>query len=264
MTPNSAGACDSPEPEAPDFPPAWRRACEAVIGLLTGALFGGVVGGISLLVLASVLAGEAAIWLWILAFGAGAWLGGVYWGSYGLMHGPFVGPYLWVAAISPMPYAPEPAGRMRIARVVALACVLATAAYLWVNVQSPALPATAEVRSVAAQLDGHERPGKSLPAVPPFLVPGEHVPKVLAALGPTNRDWAPHNLKVMGQLIITGNDGEVTTVDLYWTHADSGAFSVDQASSRPFSLSRCFRGGSNEAVQDAIRQAYAALQGKRR
>jgi hypothetical protein len=110
------------------------------------------------------------------------------------------------------------------------------------------LPQAEDVQVMTASLGNSP---KRRPDLPPFTVPANHVPKVLAALQPAQKDPQPAKWQVLGYLQIT-TDGGITVINLYWTNGDKGAFSIEGISHRTY-----FRGGTDQAIEDAIREAYA-------
>jgi hypothetical protein len=93
-----------------------------------------------------------------------------------------------------------------------------------------------------------------------FSVPVNRIPKVLAALRPAGRDWMPAKWVVAGHLKIDCNNGESYHVDLYYTHHRVGAFSVHRPEwerNPGLIVSNYFRGGSDQAIRQAIEAAYA-------
>jgi hypothetical protein len=107
------------------------------------------------------------------------------------------------------------------------------------------MPHAEEVQVMTASLDNSP---KHLPNLPPFTVPANHIPKVLAALQPAQKDPQAAKWQVLGYLEITTTDGGITAINLYWTNGEKGAFSTGQT---------YFRGGTDQAIEDAIRDAYA-------
>jgi len=99
-----------------------------------------------------------------------------------------------------------------------------------------------------------------------FVVPPDHVAAVLAALEPAKRDWRPARWQVMANLDIRLNDGRTVHVELYYTFADRGAFSIHpgwpQTPRNSGLISHYFRGGTDERLHDALLDAYRASQQK--
>jgi hypothetical protein len=110
------------------------------------------------------------------------------------------------------------------------------------------LPDAEEVSSMQASL--HNSP-KSMPDVPLFDVPASHIGQVLAALSPAVRDEHPAKWQHLGELSLSCKNGRRLRVELFSTSHGSGAFAVEDPA-------RVYcRGGSNAAIEQAIRAAYA-------
>jgi hypothetical protein len=103
-----------------------------------------------------------------------------------------------------------------------------------------------EVKSMRAEL--HNSP-QGLP-LPQFDVPSHHIPRVLAALSPHERDAAPAKWQVLGSLRLVYADGRTGFIDLYSTGAAKGAFSTG-LSNRLY-----YRGGTDKGIENAIRDAH--------
>jgi hypothetical protein len=96
-----------------------------------------------------------------------------------------------------------------------------------------------------------------------FTVPDAHVPKILSALAQAERDSSPAKWVVAGHLDLECKDGNTYRIDLYWSHKPVGAFSVhrrDGPRNPGYFVSNYFRGGSDQALREAITAAHAAYQ----
>ena len=240
----------------PPVPPAMaltRRLFEAVIGLFIGASVGGIVGTITLVLVAIVLGwinvGQIDIVLALILGMAGAILGGAYGGLFGLMHGALVGP-VWGLFAGRHSYSPKVPRAKLIIPLSCLASVIVLAWVLW-SIQAASPPHPSEVESMTVVFRA-KQPGGS------FAVPPEHIPKLLTALAPSARDWYAKKWVGADQLKITYKDGRTVTIDLYQTRARWGAFSV-HPDDRPRNwgfVPNYFRGGSDKAMADAVQAAY--------
>jgi hypothetical protein len=114
---------------------------------------------------------------------------------------------------------------------------------------TPRLPEADEVQTMSAYLGNSPQ---NLPDIPQFVIPPKHVPQVLAALQPADDDANPAPWQGLGYLLITTKDGRSVIVDLYWTTAEKGAFSIRGTA---FRKAIYFRGGADKAIEDAIREA---------
>jgi hypothetical protein len=137
--------------------------------------------------------------------------------------------------------------------------------------QAPSPPDPSEVASMKAKLLQYRLEGSGPPRIEQlkrehleFVVPPDHVAPILAALEPARRDWLPANWQVMADLDIRLNDGRTVHIELYYTFADQGAFSVHpdypQTPRNSGQLSHYFRGGTDERLHDALLDAYRASQ----
>jgi hypothetical protein len=116
---------------------------------------------------------------------------------------------------------------------------------------TPRLPEADEVEAMSAYLGNSPQ---NLPDLPDFVIPPKHISQVLAALHPAEQDANPAKWQGLGNLFITTKDGRSVMVDLYWTSGEKGAFSVRGTA---FRNGVYFRGGTDKAIEDAIREAYA-------
>jgi hypothetical protein len=112
------------------------------------------------------------------------------------------------------------------------------------------LPDASEVSSMRAKL--YNSPQK-LPDVSEFEVPTEHISRILKALAPNQRDPRPAKWQGLGDLKLTCGNGKVIEIHLYWTGHDQGAFSVG-----PYGTQVYFRGGTDQGIESAIREARQA------
>jgi hypothetical protein len=118
--------------------------------------------------------------------------------------------------------------------VTLLVCVLG----LWMT-RCPLSAVKAEdVGSIRVTL--YTGPEKSIK----YTLERDLVPRLLAALTPSYYDWRPAAWVVLGMLDIELKDGSRLTVDLYDSHHDFAAFSIDR---------RYFRGGSNDDLKRLLR-----------
>jgi hypothetical protein len=92
--------------------------------------------------------------------------------------------------------------------------------------------------------------------LPLFEVPREHVAPILEALRPFRVewpfDWTPW--QVLGELHLTCKGEKSFRIDLYRTSHERGAFSAGPT----YETRRYYRGGTDSAIEDAIRAAYPA------
>lgn len=140
--------------------------------------------------------------------------------------------------------------------LAAAAVGLALSFLSWDRTQG-ALPEAPEVQSMTASL--YNSPQR-LPDVPEFTVPPEHVPRILQAMRPAERDNFPAKWQVLGTVSIVTTTNESIRVQLYWTRQDNGAFSVRQVGQGGGLFSsgdQYYRGGTDKDIEDAIRTAYA-------
>jgi hypothetical protein len=226
---------------------AVERIPDAVVGLLGGACLGAGVGAIGLAVVGPLITGE--VFLFIVAGMAGAILGGAYGAVYGMLHGVFINAVREdIGDLAENK--PKLAGRMIVIHLISLGAVTALAAYIW-SVQAVNLPEPSDVQSMTVDFfTATGKPGS-------FAVPSRHIPTVLTALSPATREWSPKKWEVLGQLQITCKDGKKMTVDLYRTYHAIGAFSVhlDDSSRNSWLISHYFRGGTDQAIESAIKTA---------
>lgn len=139
--------------------------------------------------------------------------------------------------------------------------------------QAPSPPDPSEVASMKATLLQYRLEGSGPPQMEElrrehleFVVPPDHVAPILAALEPATRDWRPAKWQIMADLDMRLNDGRTVHVELYYTFAARGAFSVHpdypQTPRDSGVISRYFRGGADERLHDALLDAYRASQQK--
>jgi hypothetical protein len=89
---------------------------------------------------------------------------------------------------------------------------------------------------------------RNLPDLPRFKVSADHVSPILSALHPCQRDPHPAKWQVLGEIEVKCRGEEERLIYLYWTGYGPGAFSAP-----PYGY---YRGGSDQAIEDAIRAAY--------
>lgn len=255
---NAAESTPSPDQPAqvPATPAFMRRICESVIGLLSGAVLGGIGGAVAFALVGSGLvlstSGEFSTFITVIWGIAGAVVGATCGGLYGMLHGAFVGA-IWSLFGGPKAYGPKSAGIKWCIRVVLFGSVIALASYIWSD-QAANPPDPSEIQSMT--VDFYKPKGERVN----FSVPAEHIAKVLTALTPAQRDWNPAKWIHWGRLRINGKNDRTTTVDLYTTHGAIGAFSVhpdDRIRNAGF-VSNYFRGGTDMAILEAIQNAYAS------
>src|SRR5436305_4837841 len=92
---------------------------------------------------------------------------------------------------------------------------------------------------------------RNLPDTPEFTVPASHYAAVLKELSPATLDPHPLTWAVLGYLKFHCRGGRLVVVNLFWTGDAIGAFSIGV---RPRVY---FRGGTDQGIEDALRQAYA-------
>jgi hypothetical protein len=140
-------------------------------------------------------------------------------------------------------------------KLVALGVIVALSALGWLSSlprPSP-LPAPEEIQSMTARLiEGRDGAGE----VQQFQVPPSHFPRLLSALGPSRRDQQRIAWVGLGELDIVCNDGRRIAVAVYRTGQPEGAFSVNPGG-QPGQQSNCYRGGSAEEFEAAVRAAAA-------
>jgi hypothetical protein len=117
----------------------------------------------------------------------------------------------------------------------------------WWPTVGVAVPKEAEVRSMTARVD---HPSKEWKGTPEFTVPAHHVSFLLRALQPAGKDYFPAKWVGLGQLNVTDREGNKIRIDLYLTYQSVGAFAVESRG-RAY-----FRGGNDQDIQVALRQAY--------
>jgi hypothetical protein len=222
-----------------------ERIPDAVVGLLGGACLGAGVGAIGLAVVGPLITGK--VFLFVAAGMAGAILGGVYGAVYGMLHGVFIKAVRENVG-DPAEKRPKLVGRMIVIHLISLVALTMLVAYYW-SVQAVNLPAPSDVQSMTVFMETG-KPGS-------FAVPSRHIPTILTALSPATREWSPKKWEVLGQLKITCKDGKKMTVDLYSTYQAIGALRVhlDDGSKNSWFISRYFRGGTNQAIENAIKTA---------
>ncbi|HEV3145341.1 MAG TPA: hypothetical protein VGZ47_15725 [Gemmataceae bacterium] len=128
--------------------------------------------------------------------------------------------------------------------------LLLFALYLILPDSDQRLPDPAKVKRMTAELYSYD-PSR-LPKVPEFEVQREDVPIILQSLEPKQLDFMPADWVVHGDLTMETVDGKEIQVHLFWTSEETGAFAVGSLRSR-----RYYRGGSNSAIDNAVRTAYA-------
>jgi hypothetical protein len=112
------------------------------------------------------------------------------------------------------------------------------------------LPDPAKVKRMTAKLDYNEP--RNLPKVPEFEVLAEDIPVILGSLEPKQFDFMAAAWVVQGELRLETVDGKEILVHLFWTSEKRGAFAVG-----PCGGQRYYRGGSDLAIDQVIRAAYA-------
>jgi hypothetical protein len=118
---------------------------------------------------------------------------------------------------------------------------------IWWPARGVAVPEAAAVRTMTAHVQFVIDIWKEQTE---FAVPAQHVPAILQALQPARKDYFPAKWVGWGRLDVTAQTGEKIRIDLYLTYERVGAFAV-QAERRAY-----FRGGSDQGILDALRQAY--------
>jgi hypothetical protein len=109
----------------------------------------------------------------------------------------------------------------------------------------PGLPDAADVSHMTAWLFNTD--------VSEFTVPPEHVPKIMQALQPAEEVDRPRDGTMgVGELRITGRDGKATRVLLHRFESGRCHFFVVYRGRRVY-----LRSGTDKAIEDAIRAAYA-------
>lgn len=155
--------------------------------------------------------------------------------------------------------------------VAGLLLALAALTLYLVTRQAPSLPDPSEVASMKVTLLQYRLEGTGPPRMNElkwerrgFVVPPDHVAPILAALEPAKRDWEPAKWQVMADLDIRLHDGRTVHIELYYTFAECGAFSVHadwpQTPRNSGLISHYFRGGTDERLHDALLGAYRASQ----
>jgi hypothetical protein len=238
-----------------------------VIGLLLGAVLGGIAGIIVFGIVGFVgglltYGPDGGVAVAIQAALTGALVGAVYGALYGALRvvlcGPFSGPGGRPAAVGPKSIA-----RRAVIHLACVAAVVGVATYVWWD-EAAEPPNASEVRAMTAVLF---RPparitGNTLHV--DFTVPDRNIPDILTSMTPASRDWNPGKWQSLGELHVICNDGRRMTIDLYMTLGSRSAFSVN-APDRPWEtlfVSNYFRGGSDRAIVDALRRAYLASRRK--
>jgi hypothetical protein len=117
----------------------------------------------------------------------------------------------------------------------------------------PSIPEETEIKGITARL--YNSP-TSLPDLPEFEVPAEHVSTILQSLRPARRDPSPMRRQGMGYLRLVRKGGKPAYVQLYWTRDQVGAFSVGLSPRGVY-----YRGGTDKGIEDALRKAFADSQG---
>jgi len=116
--------------------------------------------------------------------------------------------------------------------------------YKWRFADYPGLPEAQEVTHMTAWLFNTD--------VPKFPVPREHIPKILQSLQPGVEVGRPRNgVMGVGELLLTDRDGQVTRVLLHDFMSGNANYFVIYRGRRVY-----LRGGSDKAVEEAIRAAY--------
>jgi hypothetical protein len=126
--------------------------------------------------------------------------------------------------------------------LAALMCLFFLLWYFWIKPMSYIVD-PAQVLTMKAALDPK-------PELSTFEVPREHIAPILAALRPFRVDPHPDKMKILGHLYLTCKGGRELKIHLYY----EGAFSVDPQ----FEKRTYYRGGTDSAIEDAIRAAYQA------
>lgn len=252
-------------PSRPRSLPLKLRLFAALIGMLSGTLLAAPVGmvlGIPVgFLLGFIVAGmDGAVMFSFFGMLIGAVIGACYWGLYGLLYGALTG-QLWWESDSGSAYSPRTLFRVRsILKLVCLTFFVLTCLCVWLAQNPVTHPQDSEIEAISASLECS--PGKTetkRPIIPTFSVPEQHIPLILSALRPAKRDWAPWKWVYAGKLEITLKDGKTMTVELYFTYQNVGAFSI-HAGGEPRNsglISHYFRGGTDDGIEAAIRQAFA-------
>ncbi len=106
------------------------------------------------------------------------------------------------------------------------------------------LPGPWQIQSMNAEVYGRDNDST-------FSVPAKHFAALLAAFRPAVMDWSPSKWVVVGELLITTDNGKRIRVGLYRTRAAIGAFSIE--SENPQSSGRqYYRGGTDNAMKHAL------------
>jgi hypothetical protein len=111
------------------------------------------------------------------------------------------------------------------------------------------LPDSADVKTMTAKLINSP---KGLPDVPEFEVGAADVSSILESLQPARRDYLPDSWQVLGDVTITTKEGRCLQVRLFWTAENKGAFALGPRGKRAY-----YRGGTDSAIENAVRNAYA-------
>jgi hypothetical protein len=110
-----------------------------------------------------------------------------------------------------------------------------------------AVPSADNVSTMRAVVGNSPR---QLENIQPFEVPPSHFAPILAALRPCQIDKHPAAWQVLGELDITCKNDSRVRIDLFWTGNGPGAFRDNEGI--------YYRGGTDKAIEDAIRDAFKA------